>query len=331
MLPAPSTFNRLVRVPADPLEHPGRPAHTATPAPVRPFTPAVALRPGELAQVDTTRLDVMAVGEDGRTVRPEVTISLDVATPSVVATVLREEGTQAVDAALLAEMAVPHPSRPGRPAHLRLAHATIPYTRLPTLDARLAHAAARPVVVPETIVIGRGMVFVSAAFLAACETLEGGRATRAAAVPRHQRRRRAYLRQYQQPFSRSTPPTTPAPTSFSAAGQWRMKHASPWPSCRSCWTSGPPRPGSTAPTTGCATRCCRRRRWPRTGCGARCCASGYLPLPLTGADYLQLPPMRSHPVTGRGIRINYRTYDHVVLNEHRSRPGHASPDAAPRS
>ena len=43
-LPAPSTFNRLVRVLADPLEHPGRPARTATTTPVRPFTPTVALR-----------------------------------------------------------------------------------------------------------------------------------------------------------------------------------------------------------------------------------------------------------------------------------------------
>ncbi|WKX15975.1 hypothetical protein [Streptomyces sp. NL15-2K] len=112
-LPAPSTFNRLVRVLADPLEHPGRPARTATTTPTRPFTPTMALRPGELVQVDTTRLDVMAVGEDGRPVRPELTIALDVATRSVVAAVLREESTQAVDAALLlAEMAVPHPAQP---------------------------------------------------------------------------------------------------------------------------------------------------------------------------------------------------------------------------
>ncbi|MEV7144670.1 transposase [Streptomyces tauricus] len=171
-LPAPSTFNRLARVLADPLEHPGRPARTTTATPVRPFTPTVALRPGELVQVDTTRLGVMAVGEDGRAVRPELTIALDVATRSVVAAVLREESTQAVDAALLlAEMAVPHPARPGWPEHLRLAHAAVPATRLLALDARLEQAAARPVVVPETIVIDRGAIFVSAAFLAACETL----------------------------------------------------------------------------------------------------------------------------------------------------------------
>ncbi|MEU1056947.1 hypothetical protein ABZ397_30910 [Streptomyces sp. NPDC005876] len=51
---------------------------------------------------------------------------------------LREESTKAVDAALLlAEMAVPHPARPGWPEHLRLAHASVPYDRLLALDARL--------------------------------------------------------------------------------------------------------------------------------------------------------------------------------------------------
>jgi hypothetical protein len=54
--------------------------------------------------------------------------------------------------------------------------------------------------------------------------------------------------------------------------------------------------------------------------GALLGASGYVPLPLTGADYLELLPVRFHPVTGRGIRINHRTYDHTLLNEHRGRP-----------
>ncbi|MFJ9909365.1 hypothetical protein ACIRVK_42225 [Streptomyces sp. NPDC101152] len=50
-----------------------------------------------------------------------------------------------------------------------------------------------------------------------------------------------------------------------------------------------------------------------------------MPWPLTGADYLELLPVRFHPVTGRGIRINHRTYDHTLLNEHRGRPSPTSP------
>lgn len=40
-----------------------------------------------------------------------------------------------------------------------------------SLDERLQGAAARPVVVPETIVVDRGKVYLSTAFTAACETL----------------------------------------------------------------------------------------------------------------------------------------------------------------
>lgn len=47
----------------------------------------------------------------------------------------------------------------------------LPHQRLAALDERLAGAAARPVALPETIVVDRGKVFVSAAFTAACEHL----------------------------------------------------------------------------------------------------------------------------------------------------------------
>ncbi|MFJ2264455.1 transposase [Streptomyces sp. NPDC087844] len=325
-LPAPSTFNRLVRVIADPLEHPGRPARTSTATPVRPYTPTVALRPGELVQVDTTRLDVMAVGEDGKPVRPELTIALDVATRSVVAAVLREEGTKAVDAALLlAEMAVPHPARPGWPGHLRLAHAAVPYDRLLALDARLEQAAARPVVVPETIVIDRGAIFVSAAFLAACETLGVS--------------------------VQPTPPRSPAAKgaverTFGSINTLFAQHVAGYT-------------GSHVLERGEAVEDEARftvaqlqelldewvtARWqhrrheglrhpvlpkkaltPNEMWGALLGASGYVPLPLAGADYLELLPVRFHPVTGRGIRINHRTYDHACLNEHRGRPSPTGP------
>ena len=42
---------------------------------------------------------------------------------------------------------------------------------LVSLDARLEGAAARPVIMPETVVVDQGSVFVSASFVAACESL----------------------------------------------------------------------------------------------------------------------------------------------------------------
>ncbi|MET9450855.1 hypothetical protein [Streptomyces cinerochromogenes] len=138
----------------------------------RAFTPATALRPGEQVQVDTTRLDVLALFDAGRLARPELTSAVDVAARAILAAVPCPSATKAVDAALLllAEMAVPHPARPMWPDILDHAPA-LPHQRPTALDERLTGAAARPFVLPETIVVNRGKVFVSAAFTAACEHL----------------------------------------------------------------------------------------------------------------------------------------------------------------
>lgn len=57
------------------------------------------------------------------------------------------------------------------PASLAMAHSALPYDRLLGIDERLEHAAARPVIVPDTIVIDHGSVFVSDNFRASCRHL----------------------------------------------------------------------------------------------------------------------------------------------------------------
>ena len=52
-----------------------------------------------------------------------------------------------------------------------MAHSALPYDRLLGIDERLGHAAARPVIVPDTIVIDHGSVFVSDNFRASCRHL----------------------------------------------------------------------------------------------------------------------------------------------------------------
>ncbi|MFE9629235.1 hypothetical protein [Streptomyces sp. NPDC006527] len=72
-MPAPSqaTLYRLVTALARPGELPSGPVRQ-TPASFdgRAFTPTTALRPGEQVQVDTTRLDVLALFDDGTLARP---------------------------------------------------------------------------------------------------------------------------------------------------------------------------------------------------------------------------------------------------------------------
>lgn len=140
--------------------------------PEAPFTPTLAARPGEVVQIDTTPLDVLAILDDGVTGRVELTIAVDVASRTICAAILRPAGTKAVDAALLpAQMLVPEPMRPGWSDALRMSASLVPHARLMSADARLEHAAARPVIVPDTIIVDRGKVFVSDTFVAACRSL----------------------------------------------------------------------------------------------------------------------------------------------------------------
>ena len=136
------------------------------------FTATIAARPGEQVQIDGTPLDVMAVMDDGVTGRPELVAAVDVATRTICAAVLRPVGAKAVDAALLlARMMVPEPMRPGWDQALAMSASRIPHQRLVSIDTRLELAAAKPVIIPNTVVIDHGKVFLSEVFLRAADTL----------------------------------------------------------------------------------------------------------------------------------------------------------------
>ncbi|MFJ5843059.1 hypothetical protein ACIQGO_41160 [Streptomyces shenzhenensis] len=173
-MPSKSAFYRLVEAMSEGTHAFGEATSRRSQArrPQGVFTPSSACRPGEIVQIDTTPLDVMVVLDNGVTGRVELTIGVDVATRTICASVLRPAGTKAVDAALLlAKMLVPEPMRPGWSDALALSATLIPHARLMNVDARLEHAAAKPVIVPETIGIDHGKVFVSDTFVSACRSL----------------------------------------------------------------------------------------------------------------------------------------------------------------
>ncbi|MEU6102751.1 Mu transposase C-terminal domain-containing protein [Streptomyces flaveolus] len=320
--PSQATLYRLVTTLARPNELPRGPVRPV-PASVdgRAFTPATALRPGEQVQIDTTRLDVLALYADGSLARPELTIAVDVATRAILAAVLCPSATKAVDAALLlAEMAVPHPARPTWPRILRMEHApALPHQRLAALDERLAGAAARPVVLPETIVVDRGRVFVSAAFTAACEHLgisvqpaPPHAPTAKGIVERTFGTINALFCQHLPGYTgsdvtRRGPDTTKdpcysVPQLQDLLDEWLVHyHHRPHEGLRH------PLMPRTALTP--------NQMW-----AALVAVAGYVPVPLTGRDYLELLPVRWQPITASGIRIDYRTYDHDLLRPHRGEP-----------
>lgn len=317
-MPSRSTFYRLVSVLADPADRPGRPARTAT-APARASSAPVVLRPGEQVQIDTTRLDIMAVLEDGSLGRPELTIAVDVATRSILAAVLRPHSTKAVDAALLlAEMAVPHPVRPTWPSALHLSRAEVPYERMLSLDKRLEGAAARPVIVPETIVVDRGKIYLSQGFVAACETL----GVNVQPAPPRQPQAKAVVErtfraindlfcQHVADHTGSNPQLRGSKTT--AETRWTIPQLQDfldeWITCG--WQNRP-HDGLRHPVLP-KTALTPNQMW-----AALITISGYVPVPLSGADYLELLPVRWQPITERGIRLDYRTYNHDILDPHRS-------------
>ncbi|WP_342338894.1 MULTISPECIES: Mu transposase C-terminal domain-containing protein [unclassified Rhodococcus (in: high G+C Gram-positive bacteria)] len=136
-----------------------------------PFGEADAWAPGEVMQIDCTPLDVLVRLDDGVTGRIDLTGMIDVATRTVTAAVLPPT-TKSVDASvLLARTVTPEPMRPGWSQALAMSRSALPFERLLDIDARMQHAAARPVVIPETIVVDQGKVFISRNFRASCNFL----------------------------------------------------------------------------------------------------------------------------------------------------------------
>jgi hypothetical protein len=139
--------------------------------PEGPFGHAAANAPGDLMQIDSTPLDIMVRFGDGVTGRVDLTGIIDVATRTVTAAVLRPT-TRSVDASvLLARTVTPEPMRPGWPEAMRMSASALPFRRMLAIDERLEHAAARPVIIPLTIVVDHGKVFVSESFKASCAFL----------------------------------------------------------------------------------------------------------------------------------------------------------------
>ena len=84
----------------------------------------------------------------------ELTGLIDVATRTVPAAVIRPTAKSVDASVLLARALTPEPMRPGLAGGaLAMAHSALPYDRLLGIDERLRYAAARPVIVPDTIVI----------------------------------------------------------------------------------------------------------------------------------------------------------------------------------
>jgi len=276
------------------------------------FTPTFAARPGEQVQIDSTPIDVMVLLESGLAARADLTIAVDVGTRTICAGVLRPVGTKAVDAALLlARMLVPEPMRPGWAAALRMSASRLPHARLVDVDTRMELASAKPVIVPDTIVIDGGKVFVSDTFTRACARLGISVQNCRPATPTDKGIVEATFDAINTLFCQHVAAYTGSNTTLRGSdldAVWTVPDLQDlldeWLLCG--WQQRP-HDALRDPYFP------RRMLSPNDKYAALVAAAGYLPLTLSGEDYLELLPVAWRAINDYGIRIDYRTYDSPEL------------------
>ena len=284
------------------------------------FGSVAALAPGEIVQIDSTPLDVLVLLDDGVPGRVELTGMIDVATRVVPAAVLRPT-TKAVDASvLLARAVTPEPVRPGWPETLKMAHSVLPYERLLEIDERLEHAAARPVIVPDTIVIDHGSVFVSAAFRSACRHMgisiqpaHLGSGAEKGGIERFFGSVGSLFCQFVSGYTGRSPdrrgrhvedqPLWSMAQLQDLLDEWLVAY---WLNREHDGLRDPEHPG--------------RAFTPNEKYAALIEAAGYLPVALGPADYIELLSVQWRAVNAYGIKLGRRTYDSEELNPLRLQP-----------
>ncbi|WP_180685608.1 DDE-type integrase/transposase/recombinase [Streptomyces gossypiisoli] len=317
-VPARSTFNKLLDSVEESLGLQGtvaqRRARASRPAP--PFRPTLALRPGEIVMLDSSPLDVLVVLDDGVVGRLELTIAVDVATRGLWG-VLRPVGSKLTDVAvLLAQLMTPMVMRPGWDAALSMSASVVPHDRLAAVDERLKDAAARPVVVPETVVVDQGKVFISPATRAACESL----GISLQPVPPANGPAKGHVERsfgsINTEFCQWLPGFTGSNVSERGS---RVEQEQLWTvsEIQALWEEflmhwhHRPHEGLRHPLMP------KKALTPNQMWAALLPVTGYVPVPLAADDFVELLPVRWQPITDAGIRFDYRTYDGTCLNDHR--------------
>jgi putative transposase len=140
-------------------------------SPDRPYGKTVSTIPGELVELDSTPLDAMVVMPDGNTCRVDLAAAIDIATGCIPAAILRPKACKTVDALeLLTKSMVPQQMLPGWADTVATARNYLPDLISPVADLQTA-LARKPLIDVRGVVVDRGGIFVSDAFIRALEFL----------------------------------------------------------------------------------------------------------------------------------------------------------------
>ncbi|MGO9725712.1 MAG: Mu transposase C-terminal domain-containing protein [Streptosporangiaceae bacterium] len=318
-MPARATFYRLFERVTAGLHTTGsaRTRQSLANRPGRPFSQLAASRPGEVVEIDSTPFDVMVLLDDGVAGRAELTGMVDLATRTVTAAVLRPT-TKSVDAALLlARTVTPEPMQPGWADALSMARSVLPHQRLLELDQRLAHAAARPVIVPETIVCDHGKAFISQNFRSSCRLLGITFQPAHPRTPTDKPHIERTLESVASLFAQFVSGYLGRSAEFRGHGAGNEPL---WPLMElqglldewviACWQNRP-HDGLRDPAAP------GRALTPNEKYAALVQAAGYVPVALSAGDYIELLPAAWRAINAYGVKISHRVYDSEELNPFR--------------
>ena len=282
--------------------------------PEGPFGQVPVTAPGDLMQIDSTPLDVLVRLDNGIPDRVDLTGIIDIATRTVTAAVLRPT-TRSVDASvLLARTVTPEPMRPGWPEATKMSASALPFRRMLSIDERLKHAAARPVIIPQAIVVNHGKVFLSASFKASCAFLgisfQPARKATGTEKPHIERMLGSVATMFAQYVSGYTGRSAEyrgrgteknavwsLPELQDLLDQWIIAE---WQNRPHDGLRDPLHPG--------------RAFTPNEKYAALTETAGYVPLALSPDDYVELLPATWRAVNAYGIKISRRVYDGAELN-----------------
>jgi hypothetical protein len=285
-----------------------------------PFGTLQPSAPGELMEIDSTPLEVLVRLGDGVEGRVELTARIDVATRTVTAAVLQPTAKAADASVLLARTVTPEPMRPGWAKSLAMSASALPHRRLSDIDARMEAAAARPVIIPDTIVADHGKVFMSRNFRASCAwlgiSLQPARKATGTDKPHIERTLGSVATLFAQ-FAAGYTGRSPEYRGRSDGQRavWSLPELqelldewiiAAWQNRPHDGLRDPLHPG--------------RAFTPNEKYAAMAGAAGYVPVTLTADDYVELLPARWHAVNAYGVKVSRRTYDGEELNPFRRQP-----------
>lgn len=144
--------------------------------PTEPYSNLRVTRPGEYMLMDTTRLDVYAMDPNTLLwVNAELTVLMDWYTRCIVGLRLTPVSTKSIDAAAVLYQAFrPPPAGRDWPAEAVWPPHGVPRSVLvegEVLDSESAIAAATPAIVPETLIVDHGKIYIGAHLNSVCQRL----------------------------------------------------------------------------------------------------------------------------------------------------------------